>query len=105
LPKLKIGADVNWYAKNYADFDPTTRTTPDSKQDAWRMPNYYTIDLDANYRFKIGNLNATLYGNVNNLLNTEYIADATDGANHDEFTSYVFFGFGRTWSTGLRINF
>lgn len=105
LPKLKIGADVNWYAKNYADFDPTTRTTPDSKQDAWRMPNYYTIDLDANYRFKIGNLNATLYGNVNNLLNTEYIADATDGTNHDEFTSYVFFGFGRTWSTGLRINF
>ncbi|HBI80712.1 MAG TPA: TonB-dependent receptor [Bacteroidales bacterium] len=105
LPKLKIGADVNWYAKNYADFDPASRTNPNSREDAWRMPNYYTIDLDANYQFKIGNFNATLYGNVNNLLDTEYIADATDGVNHDEFTSYVFFGFGRTWSTGLRINF
>ncbi|MDI3527309.1 MAG: hypothetical protein PWR03_1492 [Tenuifilum sp.] len=105
LPKLKIGADVNWYAKNYADFDPTKRTSPDSKVDAWRMPNYYIIDIDANYKFKIGNLNATLYGNVNNLLDTEYIADATDGSLHDAYTSYVFFGFGRTWSTGLRINF
>ncbi len=105
LPKLKIGADVNWYAKNYADFDPTRRTSPDSKVDSWRMPNYYIIDLDANYKFKIGNLNSTLYANVNNLLNTEYIADATDGTLHDSYTSYVFFGFGRTWSTGLRINF
>lgn len=105
LPKLKLGADFNWYGKNFAEFDPTKRTTPDSRQESWRMPNYYTIDLDANYRFKIGNLDATLYGNVMNLLNTEYVADATDGINHDEFTSYVFFGFGRTWSTGLRINF
>lgn len=105
LPKLKVGADFNWYGKNFAEFDPTKRTTPDSRQESWRMPNYYTIDLDANYRFKIGNLDATLYGNVMNLLNTEYVADATDGINHDEFTSFVFFGFGRTWSTGLRINF
>ena len=105
LPKLKIGADFNWYGKNYADFDPTARTTIENKVDAWEMPNYYILDVNANYKFKMGNMNATIYGNVSNLLNTEYIADATDGTNHDEYTSYVFYGFGRTWSAGLRINF
>lgn len=105
LPKLKVGADFNWYGKNFADFDPTRRTTTADAVDAWQLPDYYIIDLDANYKFKIGNLNATIYGNVSNLLDTEYVADATDGVNHDVLTSYVFFGFGRTWSTGLRIKF
>lgn len=105
LPKLKLGADAFYYGKNYADFDPTARTTIASKVDAWQMPNYCMININANYKFKIGNLNATVYGNIQNLLDTEYFADATDGSNHDEFTSYVFYGFGRTWSTGLRIYF
>jgi len=105
LPKLKVGVDFNWFGKNYADFDPTARTTIESKVDAWEMPDYYLLDIDANYRFKMGSFNATIYGNVSNLLDTEYIADATDGTYHDEFSSYVFYGFGRTWSAGLRINF
>lgn len=105
LPKLKVGVDFNYAGKNYAEFDPTARTTPAGNVDAWQMPDYYLLDINASYKFKIGNLNATLYGNVANILNTEYIADATDGTNHDVYTSYVFYGFGRTWSTGLRINF
>lgn len=105
LPKLKIGVDCNYYAKNYADFDVTARTTIENKVDAWKMPDVFLMDINANYRFKIGGLNATVYGNVSNLLNAEYIADATDGSNHDEYTSLVYFALGRTWSAGLRINF
>ncbi|MGD9976532.1 MAG: TonB-dependent receptor [Bacteroidales bacterium] len=105
LPKFKIGADFNWFSKNYADFDPTARTTPESNVDAWKMPNYYTLDVNANYKFKMGAFDATIYGNVSNLLNTEYVADATDGDDHDRYTSYVFYGFGRTWSAGLKVNF
>jgi len=105
LPKLKVGFDFNWYSKNYAYFDPTARTKIEDKVDAWMMPDYYLLNANFNYKFKIGNLTATIYGNVMNLLDTEYIADATDGSDHDEYTSYVFYGFGRTWSTGLRINF
>lgn len=102
---FRLNADLNYAGKNYADFDPTNRTKETDKVDAWKMPNYYTIDLGANYRFKIADLDATLYLNANNITDTEYIADARDGKNHDMRTASVYYGFGTTWATGLRINF
>ena len=105
LPKLKVGVDYTYYGRNYADFDATLRTTPESKADSWRMPDAHLFDVSAKYKFKMGKLDATIYGNVFNLLNTEYIADSKDGTNHDASTSLVYFGFGRTWSTGLKVMF
>lgn len=106
LPKLKLGADVNYYGKNYAEFDPTNRTNiADKDVDAWQLPDYTTVDMNLKYDFKLGNLNASIYGKVNNLLNVEYVADADDGANHDASTALVYYGFGTTWSTALKIRF
>lgn len=102
---FRIYGNLNYAGKNFADFDPTNRTKESDKVDAWQLPNYYTLDLGANYKFNIGSLNATLYMNVDNATNVEYIADARDGKKHDMKTSLVYFGFGRTWATGLRINF
>jgi len=102
LPKLKIGIDYNYYDNLFADFDITTRT---ESVDSWEMPNFSLIDINARYNFKIANLNATLIGNINNLLDTEYIADARDGSNHDAATSLVYYGFGRTMSLSLKVNF
>ena len=105
LKNFRLKADVNYAGKNYADFDPTNRTKESDKVDAWRMPDYFTLDLGANYRFNIGKCDATLYINANNVTDTEYIADARDGKNHDMKSALVYYGFGRTWATGLRINF
>ena len=105
LPKVKVGCDYTYYGRNYADFDPTARTTIAGGGDAWQMPDAHLLDVNVKYGFKIGKLDATLYGNVNNLFDTEYIADATDGTDHDASTSLVWYGFGRTWTTGLKIKF
>ena len=109
LPKFRIGADYTYFAKNYADFNVALRTTTvpitDKAPDAWQLPDYGLIDCNLNYKFKIGAVDATLYGKVNNILNTEYVSDATDGLTHDDVTSVVYYGFGTTWSTGLKINF
>ncbi len=102
---LKLNAGTNFFGKNYADFDPTNRTKEEDKVDAWQLPNYFLMDLGASYKFNVGGLNATLYMNVDNVFNTEYIADARDGRRHDMETALVYYGFGRTWATGLRINF
>ena len=105
LPKLKIGGNFNYYGKNFADFNPENRTSADDQVDAWELPDAYIIDVNVSYKFKVGNFDATLYANMNNALDTEYITDATDGADHDTYSSIVWYGFGRTWSTGLKINF
>jgi iron complex outermembrane recepter protein len=105
LPKLKVGAVLVYYGKNYSDYDVLTRTDSTTEVTVWQMPNVAIVDMNLNYRFKIGKLNATFYTNVTNLFNTEYITDATDGANHDQYTSFVWYGFGRTWSSGLRVKF
>ncbi len=103
---LKLGVDYVYYGKHYADFDPENRSAlTDSGVDAWELPEVGLVDLNFNYKFTIGGIKATLYGNVNNVFNTEYISKAEDGANHDDLTSEVYFGFGTTWSGGLKINF
>ncbi|MCX2739651.1 TonB-dependent receptor [Pontibacter anaerobius] len=106
--ELKIGADYNYYTDLYAYFDPTTLTAPDRK--VWEVPSYSLLDLNASFKFKIAGINTSLFANVNNLFDTEYVSDAS--ATFDRETglstaanSYVFYGVGRTWTTGLKINF
>ena len=57
-------------------------------------------------RFNITkDIRAIVYSNVYNLTNTEYIADAKDGTNHDWKTALVYYGFGTTWSAGFKVIF
>jgi len=106
LPKLTVGLDVNYFDNLYSYFDVTTRVNEsDRGVDAWKMPAYTLADFSAKYKFKIAGLNAAIYGKINNILDTEYIADATDGAGHDYASSPVFYGFGRTWTVALKIKF
>lgn len=105
LPKLKLGIDGNYYGRNYADFDPSNRVDSTFTGDAWKMPNSVTFDLYTNYKFKMGPFDATIYGNVNNLFDNVYITDATDGTEHNAATALVWYGFGRTWSCGLKVRF
>ena len=106
LHKLYLGIDVNYYDRLYSYFDVNSRvSSSDIGVDAWQTPTYTLADFSARYKFKLGKLNASVYGKVNNILDTEYIADATDGTNHDYATSPVYYGFGRTWSIALKVRF
>lgn len=74
-------------------------------QNPGEIPSYHTFDLSAGYSFDFGKVRATLSGNVNNLLDQEYIADARDGSKHDwETATRVLYGFGRTYSVRLKFN-
>ncbi len=101
----KVGADFNYYACMYANFYPDARINASYQGNTWEMPDFGIVDLRAQYNFKIGSLDAVVYGNVNNLFNKEYISEAQDGANHDRETATVWYGLGRTWTTGLKLIF
>jgi hypothetical protein len=108
LKGFKVGLDGNYFGRNYAYFNISsvgTSLDPVTFAQPWQIPDATTFDLTANYRFKIGDFDATFIGNVNNVFDVIYITDATDGSNHDWLTSPVFYGFGRTYSASLKIKF
>ena len=108
LKGFRIGLDGNYFGKNYSYFNISSVGTSLANADfsqPWMIPDAVTLDLSSSYRFKISTFDASLVGNIYNLLDTSYISDATDGSNHDEKTAAVFYGFGRTWSLNLKIKF
>ena len=103
---FKIGVNYNYYENLYAQYDPTGRGDEAKKGvQPWKVPAYGLVDANIRYRFKIGDFDATVYGNIINIFDTEFISDADDGKNNDWQSARVYYGIGRNWSTGLRINF
>ena len=111
LKGLRFGVDYNFYDNIYADFDVEDRTSKSTDNpDSWKLPYYSVVDLNLRYNFEISDLKATLFCNVDNLLDTEYISEAYGGLDvADPKESWqktrVFYGWGRTWSVGLKIRF
>ena len=104
---FSLGFDYTYFAKNYAYYDALTRRTEDfSGKDAWKMPDFGLVDLNASYKFIISEgINGTVSGNVYNLFDTDNIKNSNDGKDSDAQTALVYYGFGRTWSLGMKISF
>ncbi len=101
-----------YYDRYYADWDPFTRTDPDETAEAWQTPAYGLFDLHANYDlpFHLSGVKVRLFAHVFNLLDTEYVRDATDNSrfnafdyDHDADDAEVYFGLPRTFNIGLNI--
>ena len=78
----------------------------------WRIPTAGQLDMRASYHFQIGGLNATLSGNINNLLNQYYIEKAWSAntstssvAENTKDNIYFFYNKGRQWNIRLKIMF
>lgn len=99
---LKIGLDYLYNARLYADPGNIRNLTG---EDTWKVPGAGRFNANARYYFSIAGLEATLSGNVHNLFNKEYIADADNGASGTWEDALVFYGFGRTGSISIKINF
>ncbi len=119
---LKIGADWIYYGRNYSYYSLSgsnitvkqnattgewTTTTP---QSPWKIPSACQVDMHASYKFRItNNLQLTLSGVVNNLLDYQYIGKAynsstsTTAATADNV--YVYYNFGRTYSIRCKLTF
>ena len=100
-PETTFTIDYNYFADLYAEFDPSDRGTV--APEAWKVPSYGIFDTAIRHGFKFGSLDATLTARMNNIFDTEYIADAQDGG--DAASSSVYYGFGRTFSVGMKLNF
>ncbi len=112
LQGFRIGADWTFNARNYSDYSISPNAaTPFSTvtiADPWKIPWGNQLDLNASYKFNMAGFETTLFGNVNNLFNYNYVMDATtaSGNNGTWQNAYkVFYSFGRTYSLRLKIAF
>jgi len=108
LDDLRIGGDYlfngNYTSNFYFNSVQTAGLTP------WKVPNYNLLNLNATLKFKIAGLDASLIGNVTNILDTKYISDATDGTVSVAPKGLpqnvnVYYGYGRLFGTSLKIKF
>ncbi|MDD4671679.1 MAG: hypothetical protein PHI03_01990 [Bacteroidales bacterium] len=112
LKGLRVSVDGNYYGRNYSYYNISSIGSSFSDvafDQPWMIPDAVVFDVGLSYRFKLGGFDASLFGNINNVLDAEYISDATDGTplpgNPDWTAAAVFYGFGRTYSTTLKIKF
>lgn len=109
LGDLKIGIDYTHYARHYAKFSLKGSSLSfggiKEYETPWKLPSAGSMDINTSYDFHIGGVKATLFGNLNNVLNKHYISDAEDGADHKRETAQVYYAFGRTFSLRLKLAF
>jgi hypothetical protein len=108
LKGIRIGFDGNYFGRNYSYYNVSSigsSLASSTYSQPWMIPDAVTLDFNANYHFKVGEFDASLTGNIENLLDSHYITDAIDGSDHTYKTAAVYYGFGRTWSTTLKIKF
>jgi len=105
LKGLYIKPRFTYFAKNYANFDPTTLIGTNKDRESWKLPNYGILDLYLGYDFKAWKMKMGLTAGVINVLNAVYITDAQNGARYDATTALVYMGMGRRFNVSLRIGF
>lgn len=97
-----------FFGRYYAYFNPDTRSNPDDVVQSWRIPDYYLFDVHVGYEllfvesfFKKISIGLHLF----NLLNRDYITDATDGSTHDQYTARVWYGRERWYNLSVTLDF
>ena len=113
--KFNVDLGYRFVDNLYADYSITDSefTSPGNKG-ALKLPSYGLVDLGSTFNFKLFGNDTRLRLNINNLLDTVYIAEsntnihAADGSpqwNGVDTRNSVWFGFGRTWNASLKYRF
>jgi iron complex outermembrane receptor protein len=104
LTDMRLRANYNYFGDFWSDFDPVSRTNPDAGE-TWKLPDFGTLDVGLSYNFSVAGFDAALNANVYNITDTEYIANAQNGLQNNARTALVWYGFGRTYTVGAKLNF
>ncbi|PWL40102.1 TonB-dependent receptor [Flagellimonas aquimarina] len=115
INNLKLSTTLYSASRLFAQINAEDFDSPDN-QGSLRLPSYSLLDFGAYYKFSFGQKKdfISIAANVNNLFDTEYIAESltnnfADGNTNTfrglDTSNKVFFGFGRTWNVSMIYNF
>jgi outer membrane receptor protein involved in Fe transport len=124
---MSFDANYNFNDKLFAAISPNSFSSATNKG-TLQLPSYDLIDAGVSYKWDLANSKESVKFrfNVNNLLDTKYIAESSTNRFADDYVTgtsgptyassgklyngvatanTVFFGFGRTWNFSLSYNF
>ncbi|MBI9032842.1 MAG: TonB-dependent receptor plug domain-containing protein [Bacteroidales bacterium] len=102
---LGINAEYIFYDNYFADFNPTDRTDVSDKAQPFELDSYGLLNGGLFYNIHFNKFDLGLNLRVNNALDEVYFADAVDTKDHTVDGLNAWYGFGRTWSAGLKVSF
>ena len=113
---FKIGGGYTFFDRNYAYYSLSGSNLSIGKEiyvsEPWKAPCGGSLDARATYTFKIAGMDASLSGQVNNILDSYYIEKAWNPSNVSTATKkvnpddvYMFYSLGRMWSIKLQLKF
>lgn len=119
IKSLYIRPSFNYFGRNWADMDPSTLKIIDNeltfgadnvRRQSWRIPDYYYVDVNTGYGFKVSKFKFDVRLSVINVTNNFFITDAKNNQNggyggFDVQSANVNVGMGRRWTTSLTITF
>jgi len=102
--QLRLGADYLYQGNYSSRFLFANITTAGLAP--FKIPDFSVVNLNGSFKFKLAGLDAALIANVMNLMNTKYISDSLDASATGQAGNVsVYYGLGRTFTTGLKIKF
>ena len=101
--KTTFTVDFNYFADLYSDFDPSDRGTV--APESWKVPSFSLVDTAIRHKFNFGSFDTSIIARVNNVFDINYISDAQDRGTSTAAEAQVYYGAGRTFSVGAKINF
>ncbi|HRG00388.1 MAG TPA: TonB-dependent receptor [Bacteroidia bacterium] len=118
IKHLYVKPQFNYFGKNYAnlnlnDYAASYKNgveTPNKNvgRQAWRMPDYFLLDVNAGYSMQVWKVKLDLRASVINALNKFYISDAQNNQLNTDFNAAgatVNVGMGRRWQLSLVATF
>jgi iron complex outermembrane receptor protein len=107
---LYISPRITYFDNYFADFDPETLQRANANRQSWKIPSYYTVDVNAGYFFPIGQKKYEMGVRLNllNITNVMFISDARNndfGNTFDANSAGVYMGLGFRWNVGVSFTF
>jgi len=97
-----------WFDRYYANFSPFALQGANGGREAYKLPSYGMLNFFVGYKHRFGKVNSYINGTITNMLNSVYMADATDnfyGQGFDAASASVMFGQGFRFNIALGIQF
>ena len=99
-----------YFDRYFANFDPFSLQGANGGRESWMIPSYSLLNAFAGYRYPLKNSMLIFGTSITNLLNTSFIADASNNrnanfANFDAQSAQVMFGQGLRFNISLALKF